>query len=261
VDLGPDTFAGVAPVKVRKSDHPWLRDDPAVDGEEGLVLFGLGNNNFLGRYYAIHLAWLPLVGESIDLTKVRYLAGSSPTRWSPEAENAIALFGKTNLQSISAAFLQGPQKWIVLHMTATDGCPTGPIVARIGTPPFDWSEEFRLFDPCRERAYGRYMHWPDLDHIDEDDPFREPPDVVFETEEAKKEFKRGWDTGPGNAYGAFLLDRFSRWDGDTATLDLYYLLSLGSPYQVQVMRTTLRLGVEANRAVGSTRILKFLQST
>src|SRR5439155_26940451 len=148
----------------------------------------------LGDYYAIHLAWLPLVGESIDLTKVRYLAGSSPTRWSPQAirrgihrtvptrwspkaDDSIALFGKeTNLQSISAAFLKGPQKWIVLHMTANDNnCPTGPIVARIGTPPFDWSDEFRLFDPCRERAYGRYMHWPDLDAIQVADPHREPP--------------------------------------------------------------------------------------
>jgi hypothetical protein len=240
-----DTFAGVAPVKVRKSDHPWLPNDPTVDAEEGLVLFGFGNNKSLGDYYAIHLAWLPLVGESIDLTKVRYLAGSSPTRWSPKAEDSIALFGKeTNLQSISAAFLKGPQKWIVLHMTANDNnCPTGPIVARIGTPPFDWSEEFRLFDPCRERAYGRYMHWPDLDAIQVADPHREPPKDPNDPDERLRRETTRADKTPGNAYGAFLLDRFTRWDGDTGTLDLYYLLSLWSPYQVQVMRTTLRLGV------------------
>ncbi len=237
--LGLDTFQGVAPVKVRKSHHPWLPNDPEVDAEEGLVMFGLGNNKFLGGYSAIHLAWMPLTGDTIDLSKVRYLA-HLPNRWNPHAEESIALFGKqTNLQSISAAFLKGPQKWIVLHMTAngTD-CPTGPIVARIGTPPFDWSEEFRLFDPCRERAYGKYMHWPDLDTIELADPFRTPP--ANDEERHRLEAER-WDKGPGNAYGAFLLERFTRWDGETRTLDLYYLVSLWSPYQVQVMRTTLRL--------------------
>ena len=119
-------------------------------------------------------------------------------------------------------------------------CPTGPVVARIGTPPFDWSEEFRLFDPCREHAYGRYMHWPDLDAIQVADPHREPP--RSDEERRFLETVRA-DKGPGNAYGAFLLERFTRWDGNTGTLDLYYLLSLWSPYQVQVMRTTLRLGV------------------
>ena len=80
-------------------------------------------------------------------------------------------------------------------------------------------------------------------------PSSEPPDV---DPRYKLAFRRQLtlltaerlDKGPGNAYGAFLLpERFTRWDGDTGTLDLYYLLSLWSPYQVQVMRTTLRLGV------------------
>lgn len=134
------------------------------------------------------------------------------------------------MSSVSATFLRGPDKWIVTHMTADNSKRiTGPVIARIGTPPFDWSEEFRLFDPCRERAYARYMHWPDLDAIHEADPRRDkdapPPDPAV----------------PGWAYGAFLMDRFTRWDPDSRQLELYYLLSTGSPYQVQVMHTTLRM--------------------
>lgn len=240
--LGSDSFAGVAPVKVLKSEHPWLPNDPEVNAEEGLVMFGLGNSPFLGGYSAIHLAWMPLVGDTTPLNKVRYLA-NLPNRWNPQAEECIALFGKqTNLQSISAAYLKGPQKWIVVYMTSNNtDCPTGPIMARIGTPPFDWSEEFRLFDPCRERAYGKYMHWPDLDPIQMDDPFRGPLEhPTDENERRQRETDRA-DKVPGNAYGAFLLDRFTRWDAQTRTLDLYYLLSLFSPYQVQLMHTTLRL--------------------
>lgn len=228
-------------MKVRKADHPWLPDDPEVNAEEGLVMFGLGTNPRLG-YSAVHLAWMPLTGTTIDLSTVRYLAGdTSKFFWTPDAEQVFGLFGKTtNLQSICAAFLPGPKKWIVLYMSAngTD-CPTGPMVARIGTPPFDWSEEFRLFDPCRERAYGRYMHWPGLgDVIAEHDPFRTKP--VSDDDRHKLEAERK-NKGPANAYGGFLLERYTSWDEETRTLDLYYLLSLWSPYQVQLMRTTLRL--------------------
>jgi hypothetical protein len=82
------------------------------------------------------------------------------------------------------------------------------------------------------------MHWPDLDSIQLDDPFRTAPQSreerkLLEAERAERK--------PSSAYGAFLLERFTRWDGVSQQLDLYYLLSFGSPYQVQVMHTTLRL--------------------
>ena len=72
------------------------------------------------------------------------------------------------------------------------------------------------------------MHWPG-DGVADADPLREPgarpPDPAV----------------PGFAYGAFLLNKFTRWDSENRRLELYYLLSLGSPYQVQVMHTTLEL--------------------
>jgi hypothetical protein len=224
-----DSFGGVAPVKIKNADHPWLPADAAELGEEGLVLFGIGLNPRL-QYSGIHLAWMPLTGDGPDLNQIRYFTDLSQP-WGPTPDQVVALFGKEpNLSSVSAAFLEGPNKWIVLHMTADNTKRiSGPVIARIGTPPLDWSEEFRLFDPCREHAYARYMHWPDLDAIHLADPRRDhtapPPEPAL----------------PGWAYGAFLMDRFTRWDPDSRQLELYYLLSMGSPYQVQVMHTTLQL--------------------
>jgi len=238
--MSADNFGGVAPVKVRNADHSWLPPDAAKQADEGLVLFGIGGNDvFLSGYTGVHLAWMPLIGDTPNLADVRYFT-DLPNQWDASAERAVPLFGKApNLQSISAAFLKGPQKWIVLHMTADETKRmTGPVIARIGTPPFDWSETFSLFDPCRESAYGRYMHWPDLDSIQLDDPFRTAPQS---REERKRLEAERAERKPSSAYGAFLLERFTRWDGASQQLDLYYLLSFGSPYQVQVMHTTLRL--------------------
>lgn len=45
--------------------------------------------------------------------------------------------------------------------------------------------------------------------------------------------------GNGFAYGAYLLNRYTRWDAATKTLTIYYLMSTGTPYQVQIMRSRI----------------------
>lgn len=65
------------------------------------------------------------------------------------------------------------------------------------------------------------MHCPGSDQIPEKDP---PQDD-----------RQGW------AYGAYPLGRFTTWSPGTQELVLYYLLSLSRPYQVQVMKSTLRI--------------------
>jgi hypothetical protein len=42
-------------------------------------------------------------------------------------------------------------------------------------------------------------------------------------------------------YGAFILNRFTKWDPSARELTLAYLMSTFNPYQVQVMQTRLRL--------------------
>ena len=67
------------------------------------------------------------------------------------------------------------------------------------------------------------MHWSGIDDI----PNRVPPPV--------------WGDAPGWAYGAFLVQRFMGWDAGRRELTLAYLMSTSNPYQVQVMRTRVRM--------------------
>jgi len=41
------------------------------------------------------------------------------------------------------------------------------------------------------------------------------------------------------AYGAFLVNPYTRWDEATQTLTIYYLMSTFSPDQAVVMRSTI----------------------
>lgn len=45
----------------------------------------------------------------------------------------------------------------------------------------------------------------------------------------------------GWAYGPFIVNRFTEWNAATRELGIYYLLSLSTPYQVQLMYTRLHL--------------------
>jgi hypothetical protein len=82
------------------------------------------------------------------------------------------------------------------------------VVARIATTPWDWSGEIEIFNPCAEEAYGCYMHWPDFETIHQDVAPRMINEAGWPYDEA------GW------SYGAFLLNRFTKWDPDTRTLDI-----------------------------------------
>ena len=82
------------------------------------------------------------------------------------------------------------------------------IFARIGSAPWDWSEEFEIFNPDRDGA---------------------------------------WTTGLMNdrlrsfAYGAYLLDPYTEFDPLTGAVTIYYLMSTSSPYQAVVMRSTIKV--------------------
>lgn len=76
-------------------------------------------------------------------------------------------------------------------------------------------------------AYGKYMHKVGS-------PYHMNPDVPPMQDPAEPEHD-GW------AYGAFLPNRYTEWDAEARELGLYYLMSLSSPYQVQLMHSSLRL--------------------
>jgi hypothetical protein len=208
---------------------PWVVQDPVSAGlpasaGKGVILLGHGFNAEVGD--AVHLAWLPLPIGGNARASIRYYNGESdPTNWSSDLAAARHLWQTLpGYTSISLAWFAGPKSWVALYSKALDDPPhhfraRGSIVARVAPDPVALRSvsEITLFDPCRDSAYGLYMHWPDLDQLHNGPPAM--PDT------------------PGWAYGAHLLTPLARWDSAARALTLHYLMSTSRPYQVQLMRT------------------------
>jgi hypothetical protein len=226
------SFSQIAAVKINNADFPGLF--PSSTGT-GVVLFGQGHNTRLTQEHneltdGIHLAWSSLPDNpGLAPLQMSYYTGSTPT-FSADPNQAMPLAVRNGYTSLSAAWLGNAHLWILLYGTANGvdkgGPVNGPIIARLGRTPFELAvvPTLKIFDPDRERAWGNYMHQPGLDCINPDLPPSEP---------------HGHDD-PGWAYGAHLLNRYTKWDPDSGLLDIFYLLSTASPYQVHLIHTVIR---------------------
>ena len=194
---------------------------------DGLIMIGHAGQG-------VHVAWMPLQpGRPPDRTQIRYWMGkSNPSEhWSlpgREADAARLFSTKHYWTSLSVGRVKETGDWILLYQKACgqkDGDdPQGPIVARVAASPWALSEanEVVIFDPGREDAWGKFMHWPG-----KDDPNRWPPAFPGEPK--------------GFAYGAFLLNPYTNWNAREQTATIWYLMSTFSPYQVQLMRSQIRI--------------------
>jgi hypothetical protein len=222
-------FYQIAPVKVDATEFAGLFPDSTG---AGVVLFGHGHNEKLG-HDGIHLAWSPLApNPALGPLSLWYYTGESDPdrRWSRDANDAEPLLSRPDYTSVSATWRADLRRWILIYGTANPtvkgGPEDGPVMARLARTPFDLAtaEDLPIFHPAREHAYTNYMHWPGKDCIHPELPPSQPPPEDY----------------PGWAYGAHLLNRYTRWDPRTGLIDLYYLLSTASPYQVHLMHTTIR---------------------
>jgi hypothetical protein len=221
-------FRWTAPWVVDNARHQVLQQ-PSGGVGKGLVMIGYD-------WYHFRLAWMPLTpGELPRYDLIQYyharLKKWSSTIDSTAQADGYQLFSHPfpgHYTHVCTAWLPGPERWIVLYGTAWDVTKRfdEPIVARLSKDLLDWSDEIPLFDPIREKAYGVYMHMPGKDSIHPNVPPKQNP---------------AFPEIPGWAYGAFLLNRFTTWKSETRVLGIYYLLSFGSPYQVHVMHSELRL--------------------
>lgn len=228
-----DIFPGVTAWVVDNANH----DLPTREGK-GVVM--ITRNWEMPMFKSgFRLAWLPLNAlEGPRLQDVLYYTGE-PGRWSPNANQAQLLFGHpTNFYtSLSLTWLDGPMCWLLLYADSNPDSKNidemkGPVMARISRQLWDWSEPIILFQPTTENAYGKFMHLSPFDTMHLDLPPL-PPFVPGST--SQREDK------PGSAYGAFILNRFTKWDEATRVLDIYFILSTGRPYQVHLMQSTLLL--------------------
>ena len=210
-----------APTVVENAEHPLL---PATTGK-GLVMISFDWHHF-------GLSWMPLVPGRRPLPDTIRHFHARKRVWSDTIDRSpgyelFAQFAEARYTHVSASWLREPRCWVVLYGTASDKVEQDrPIMARFSVDLLAWSDEVPLFDPNREHAYGVYMHDPAAgDHIHPDLPPAQPPG----------QNQKAW------AYGAFLIDRYTTWDPTSRVLNLVYLMSPSSPYQVQLMETALHL--------------------
>ncbi|GAA2822115.1 DUF4185 domain-containing protein [Crossiella cryophila] len=223
---GENEFWQVAPTVVDNAAF----DDLPSDTGRGLVLLGGGVTD--GNQAAVHLAWLPLTpGQAPSAGEIRYHRGAQG--WSPPGEPAgmqPLWLRPPGYTSVSLTYVAQAQRWIALYSNASpfgiggENRPRDPVVARVASRPTGpWSAEIEIFNPCRDGAYARYMHWPGIDTLDEQDP-------------------SGLRDGTGWAYGAFILEPLTQWHPADRSVTLHYLLSTSRPYQVMHMRTRFPVG-------------------
>ncbi|MEV4315366.1 hypothetical protein [Actinocrispum sp. NPDC049592] len=212
-----NTFGTVAPVVVNNADHPGL---PSNQGK-GLVIVahGFGDDPSWADGNGFRVAWLPLRdNQDPVLHELRYYKGNG--QWTDDADDAVQILPPhKHYTSLSVSWIPQARRWIMLYSNAAPENKAGNAVVRIGTSPWDWSAEQELINSAQ--AYGKWMHQKDRDGI-----LNIPPVMPEED---------GW------FYGLFLVDRYTQWDAANRILDIHYLLSPNRPYQVQLMRSRLRL--------------------
>ncbi len=229
---GPARFLQVAPVVVRSQEIEGLN----ATTEEGVLLFGHGGMSDGAELRprcidpkgpsGVNLAFIPIVpGAGPSKQGARYYAGNRS--WLPDESAGRSLFTTCYYwTSLSAGRILGTGKWILLYqLSGPREVMTShhlPIVARIADTPWEIGNvpEVSVFDPQRDAAWGRFMFGPQ-----EPDSDRNLPHIGH----------------PAFAYGAYLLHKYTQWDSDHRLLTIFYLMSTGRPYQVQLMKTIIAL--------------------
>ncbi len=214
-------FFQVAPYVIRNSEFSNFL--PSNKGD-GLIIFGHGGN-VKEASNGVHLAWMPLQKGTMPHNKedIRYYSKNMKPPWTNDEKDATLFFKTEDWSSISVGRIPATGKWILLNQTCGGrGFPSsynGPIVCRIADTPWGIADSnpINIFDPVRDHALGNYMFKQDM----------------FEP----------CINHPAFAYGPFLLNHYTEWDQSANILTLHYLMSTGSPYQVQVMQSKISLNV------------------
>ncbi len=184
--------------------------------------------------HGVYVAWMPLrPGYFPNASEIKFYKGHNlrarihrpENDWSVNPNDGKQLFQTRYFwSSISMGRIRSSGKWIMLYQkTLPDTDNDDPdnfqpgglqrekrhdgIYARIGTTPWNWSPEVKIFDPDREHAWGDYIR-------DEEGAF---------------------------PYGAALLNPYTNWDAATHTVTIQYLLSTQHPYGVVLMQSQIRI--------------------
>jgi hypothetical protein len=211
-DLSREKFINVAPVVVENSAVHGL---PQQSGK-GVLLWGSG----IYRKSNPYLAYLSL-DRVEDRDALRYYSGldnNGVARWSSSETDAIPLFHQACLGELSVAWNQYLHKWLMLYNCKS---PRG-VNFRVADYPWGpWSEPQVLFNAQRDGGRCHFIHASWLSRW---------CDTV-------NDFGRGFTSG--GSYGPYMIPAF--FSGNQRTSTIYYVLSTWNPYQVVLMKSTLKI--------------------
>ena len=230
-------FWHVTPYRVRTTELPGF-SHPAT---EGVILLGMGRAG-KPEGFGVHLAWLPLAeGQLPQRSAIRFYTGNGPDGWSSAEQAATPLFRTKHVwASMSVGRIPRTGHWILLYHRGgvrsdaeerlRDPRPEDEtIVARVAETPWELgcAPEIVVLDPYRDQALDSVSNY-----------------MYREGEPDPRNLKtRGEPVGvhPAFFYGPALLNRYTEFDEGTDTVTLHFLISTGWPYQVQLMRTAIRV--------------------
>jgi len=230
-------FINIAPVVVKDDKfHDLLQE---MNMGEGVLLWGSGKFHESDPY----LAFVPLDKiEDRSAWEFAIPGDNGNVSWSNNESDAKELFyqpcdchrqiGELGVTPIHYLDEKGNKKvkWLMLY---SHGDPPGlgfggiRIHYRVADKPWGpWGvESYILFDPAYDLGYCHFMHVSEddknnCDHVADDIPVGPP-------------------TRWGITYGPYPVSSFTKTDATTATI--YWTMSTFNPYQVMLMKSTLRL--------------------
>ncbi len=216
VSARPGNFINVA----ARLAPPGTLGLPKTQGEQ-VLLWGSGAY----RKSHAYLATIP----ADDIKKkgaTRYFTGLTETGepvWSKKESDATPVVKHPVIGEISVSWVREAKIWL---MTYNSGSPRGINLRWSSTPWGPWSDGIVIFHPWKDDGYAKFMH---ALRQTNDDGLAGP--VI--TRKTKPE--ETW----GGEYGPYMIERFTRIDGDMMTI--YYLMSTWNPYTVVLMKSQLNI--------------------
>ncbi len=201
--ISTDKFINVSPAIVDAAETPGL---PVQKGKV-LLMWAAGREY---RRSSPSLAFVPLEGVE-DRTTIRYWTGEG--RWSGHEADARPLFHHPMIGELSVAWCAPLARWLMLYNIEQ---PRGVVMRTAEKPWGPWSDASVLFDPARD-GYGKFIH-----QIGQNGALSDP----------------GREAVTGDGYGPYMIPRFFKSQGSDTTI--YFLLSTWNPYNVVLIRATLR---------------------
>lgn len=206
-------FINVSVVKVLNSEWNLL---PENEGE-GLIIFGSGKY----RESLVYLAYQP-ASKIKSKSAIRYFAGVKDGKplWNEKESDAQPIYSMNHagVGELSASYNTFIKRWILMY---NHGEPRGINLRTASYPWGPWSDAQVVFRPWEDQGYCHFIHtnWQHSKCDNVHNPGRE----------------NEW----GGEYAPYQFEHFAI--GDEQSTTIYFTMSTWNPYEVVLMKASLRL--------------------